>query len=403
MTTVLLAGLSDHDAAAVEILISMTWRDKRCVLLKRTPRFSLPEQSLQAAACGQVVLDLGGVGLHQYSAENAQVLQQFLAQRPAILLTRSEGGWAQSPLAQATDGRVVFLSVPYSRAALGQALGQLDRAALAPSAPPKPAVVQPADHGRDRDRAWAVTRPGALLGAKPHKPEQAQAVAVMAALPALGRRRFLRLVSKISGSDAQVLHIGSAQLLLHPQEAWVAASMPVSALLKVLGNAEQLDGASMERLSSPAAAAAQRQLTQGRGQRYMVALDVVLWELCAHALGDVDLALGEEVALRLQRFPNFTQLSQTGVVDVQLAALCVRGPQSVHKLLAHFAGQEQAVLRFVALVCLSGLGQLQALETKAAKPNSRWGALGPNAPAREPTRGHKERRGFLRALLDKLF
>ena len=64
MTTVLLAGLSDHDAAAMEILISSHWREKRCVWLKRKADFTLPTQSAQAAGCAKVVADLGGMGLH---------------------------------------------------------------------------------------------------------------------------------------------------------------------------------------------------------------------------------------------------------------------------------------------------------------------------------------------------
>ena len=94
MTTVLLAGLSDHDAAAMEILISTSWRQKRCVLLKRTADFTPPQQHAQAQQCVQVVADLGGMGLHQYSPENAQKLLDLLAGRPALLLTwKHGGGW----------------------------------------------------------------------------------------------------------------------------------------------------------------------------------------------------------------------------------------------------------------------------------------------------------------------
>ena len=123
MSTVLLAGLSDHDAAAIEILISMNWRDKRCVLLKRTADFSLPVQSAAAAACAKVVLDLGGVGLPQYGSEQAQALLAFLAGRPALLLSRTGGeAWPQAALPVQAGQRLEFLAAPYNSAAVKAAL-----------------------------------------------------------------------------------------------------------------------------------------------------------------------------------------------------------------------------------------------------------------------------------------
>ena len=35
MKNILLMGLTDHEAAAVEIMIGMNWRDHRCITLKR--------------------------------------------------------------------------------------------------------------------------------------------------------------------------------------------------------------------------------------------------------------------------------------------------------------------------------------------------------------------------------
>lgn len=397
MSTVLLASLSDHDAAAIEILISMSWRDKRCVLLKRTASFSLPLQNAQAAACAKVVVDLGGMGLHQYSPEHAQTLLAFLAGRSALLLTRKDGGrWPQADLALPAGQRLEFLAAPYSSAAVKAALSALDKpAAVKKPQPPVAAKSAPASpSGAAQQAAPAVALSAALASAA--------APSLWELLPALQRKHFLRLVDKLRGSDAQLLHIGAAQLLLQPQEAWVAASMPVSALLKVLGNAEQLESASVERLSAPAAALAQRQLTEGKGQRYMLALDVVLWDLCSHALGSTPLQLQGDAVFRLTRFPNFTQLGQVGALDMQLAAICVRGEQPLRPLLALFPEQEEQVLRFVALATLAGLGQLQAPAlvlgaTRTGKNSST------RTTARAPTRGHKERRGFLRSLLDKLF
>ena len=43
MKNILLMGLTDHEAAAVEIMIGMNWRDHRCITLKRERRCH-PEQ-----------------------------------------------------------------------------------------------------------------------------------------------------------------------------------------------------------------------------------------------------------------------------------------------------------------------------------------------------------------------
>ena len=391
MTTVLLACLSDHDAAAMEILISTSWRQKRCVLLKRTANFSLPVQNAQASQCAKVVADLGGMGLHQYNPENAARLLAFLAGRPALLLTwKNDGGWKQADLELAPGQRLEFLAAPYGSADVKAALAALDAPASAPS--PAPAAAKSATTSTATpsvNSSSSNPRAGAAVGLP--------APALSAILPALGRSRFVRLVEKLPKAGVQVLHIASTELLLHPQEGWVGASMPVSALLRVLGNAEQLEQASTERLSGVVATQVGQHITGGRGQRYMLALDVVLWDLCSHALAGRSLQLAGDAVFKLARFPNFTLLGQVGALDVQLAALCVRGEQSIAHLLRSFAGQEAAVLRFVALAVLSGLGQLQAPVL-----NLNGSAAGKPVKS-ENTRGHKERRGFLRSLLDKLF
>ena len=404
MTRVLLAGLSDHDAAAIEILISMNWRDKRCVFLKRTADFALPVQDAQGSACEQVVLDLGGVGLHKYSAEHEQALLRFLAGRSALILTwKNDGGWAQAPLALGAGQRIEFLAAPYSSADVKVAMAALDKPASASVRAAKSAALAKPTQAAEKV-AVLTNKPELNAAAAPSSAAPLPlrgnilAPALWDLLPGLQRSRFLRLAEKLRGSSALALYVGAAQLLLHPKEGWVAAGMPVSALIKVLGNVEQLDTASLERLSAPVAAQMQQELTAGRSQRYMLALDVVLWELCSHAMQGLSLQLQGDAMFKLQRFPNVTQLAQVGNLDVQLAAMCVRGERSLQKMLQLFPGQEAKVLRFVALALLSGLGTLQA-PVLALSPSAGL-AKNSKLPA---TRGHKERRGFLRSLLDKLF
>ena len=382
MTTILLAGLSDHDAAAMEILISSHWREKRCVWLKRKAGFTLPTQSAQAAGCAKVVADLGGMGLHPYSAENAAKLKAFLAGRPALLLTwKNDGGWGQAAaMAAAPDQPLALLAAPYSSAQVKAALAELDAAPV--GQPPRAALA-------DRSKAAMPVEKSALALPAP---------ALLDVLPALKRSRFVRLVEQLpAAGGVQVLHIGATELLVHPTEAWVGASVPVSALLRALGSSSQLETARLEPLSGLVAAQIEQHITSGKGQRYMLALDVVLWDLCSRALEDVEMQLQGGAMFKLGRFPNFTLLGQVGALDIQLAALCIRQAQSVRALQRLFPKQEGQVLRFVALAVLTGLGQLQTppLDLSA-------GAAGKPVKT-EHTREHKERRGFLRSLLDKLF
>ena len=382
MTTVLLAGLSDHDAAAMEILISSHWREKRCVWLKRKADFTLPTQSAQAAGCAKVVADLGGMGLHPYSAENAAKLKAFLAGRPALLLTwKNDGGWGQAAaMAAAPDQPLALLAAPYSSAQVKAALAELDAAPV--GQPPRAALA-------DRSKAAMPVEKSALALPAP---------ALLDVLPALKRSRFVRLVEQLpAAGGVQVLHIGATELLVHPTEAWVGASVPVSALLRALGSSSQLETARLEPLSGLVAAQIEQHITSGKGQRYMLALDVVLWDLCSRALEDVEMQLQGGAMFKLGRFPNFTLLGQVGALDIQLAALCIRQAQSVRALQRLFPKQEGQVLRFVALAVLTGLGQLQTppLDLSA-------GAAGKPVKT-EHTREHKEQRGFLRSLLDKLF
>ena len=191
MTTVLLAGLSDHDAAAMEILISSHWREKRCVWLKRKAGFTLPTQSAQAAGCAKVVADLGGMGLHPYSAENAAKLKAFLAGRPALLLTwKNDGGWGQAAaMAAAPDQPLALLAAPYSSAQVKAALAELDAAPV--GQPPRAALA-------DRSKAAMPVEKSALALPAP---------ALLDVLPALKRSRFVRLREWMHRRDNEPYHL----------------------------------------------------------------------------------------------------------------------------------------------------------------------------------------------------
>lgn len=140
---VLLAGLTDHEAAAIEIMINMTWRDQRCITLRRDLSLSIPEQTAQAKACRYCVIDLFSLGLRKHSPDNEVLLLQFLAGRSAVLLMRGSGsGWFDALLPLQPGQHITCLSMPYSSIALRDALQKIKNANAA-DAQRTPAAAQP--------------------------------------------------------------------------------------------------------------------------------------------------------------------------------------------------------------------------------------------------------------------
>ena len=100
MKKILLVGLTDQEAAAIEIMIGMNWRDAQCTVLRRSLSLAMPEQTPEALACTHCVVDLFGLGMRKYSAENAERLMAFLGGRSAVALAwgADGGGWTRQKL-----------------------------------------------------------------------------------------------------------------------------------------------------------------------------------------------------------------------------------------------------------------------------------------------------------------
>ena len=98
MKTILLAGFSDREAAAIEIMIALRWRERQCVWLKRAAAPALVEQDMRARACVGAVLDLSGLGLAKCTPDNAAQLLDYLAGRPAVLVAGTDSLWPQAAL-----------------------------------------------------------------------------------------------------------------------------------------------------------------------------------------------------------------------------------------------------------------------------------------------------------------
>ena len=146
MNSMLLAGLTDHEAAAIEIMIGMNWQDQRVLTIPRGLGLGVPEQSAAAKACEQGVLDLFGFGMRRHTPEHEAKLIEFLAGRSAVLLVwGSGGGWLERQLPLARGQRVAWVSMPYTSADMLAAIKQVRVERVAPAAEaPKAAAARPA-------------------------------------------------------------------------------------------------------------------------------------------------------------------------------------------------------------------------------------------------------------------
>lgn len=478
MKNILLMGLTDHEAAAVEIMIGMNWRDHRCITLKRELSLAIPEQHAAARSCEACVLDLFGLGMRKYSPANATRLMEVMAGRPAVLLTWGDGGgWLEAKLPLAKGQHIGWVGVPYTSAGLRDAIKKVKEAAermvppaaaavaAAPAAMPAwrrameladqlKRKAAPVVSARPAARA-AVTeavlanpparRPAAPVAPPPTPaPEpapmrarasapmplpKAQASSVSLAPPAtrmatdavgLGKgalaallqvfpllrdQPLIGLTEKIIGHDGpMVLRIGTdAAFVTHTRAGWLASGLPVSALLKLLRTPRLVESVRAEPLDPDHVEETVRQRFDGKFHRAQKPLDVITWELVSDVMRDMKLQRQGDLTFQLRRFPNFPMLAGVGPLDVQLAAICARMPQSISELLRAFPKHEQDVLRFVVLCVVSGLAKVipggPVAAGAVASPRAAQAPVA--AAARKPEVA--ARRGFFKSLMDKLF
>lgn len=439
MKNILLMGLTDHEAAAVEIMIGMNWRDHRCITLKRELSLAIPEQHAAARSCEACVLDLFGLGMRKYSPANATRLMEVMAGRPAVLLTWGDGGgWLEAKLPLAKGQHIGWVGMPYTSAGLRDAIKKVKEAAER-MVPPAAAAVATAPAAmpawrRAMELADQLKRKAAPMRARASAPmplPKAQASSVSLAPPAtrmatdavgLGKgalaallqvfpllrdQPLIGLTEKIIGHDGpMLLRIGTdAAFVTHTRAGWLASGLPVSALLKLLRTPRLVESVRAEPLDPDHVEETVRQRFDGKFHRAQKPLDVITWELVSDVMRDMKLQRQGDLTFQLRRFPNFPMLAGVGPLDVQLAAICARMPQSISELLRAFPKHEQDVLRFVVLCVVSGPAKVipggPVAAGAVAPPRAAQAQAPVAAAARKPEVA--ARRGFFKSLMDKLF
>lgn len=416
MSSILLAGMTDQEAAALEILIGMHWRDWKVVTLKRSLSLSIPDQNPAARAAEVCVVDLFGFGMRRHSPEHEQQLLDFLGGRSAILLVwGTGGGWYEAEPKTAPGQQLECIKVPYTSVAIRSALNGIltgeKKTGRAPAArkpaaddevPParKPAVEDEAPPAARSMRRVAVEEPAPA----PEPPPQATAVsgaealqALGAAYPQLASLPLAKLAGKITqAGTAFLVHSGGSPLILSNAERGTAGSPSTEAVLsKSLQSPEVQASLRLVPIALDQFEESQRKYMRAP-LRQQKPLDVFAWELAEAALRDVELVRRADISLRLTRMPNFTLMGGGDAMDVQLAAICIRTPQSASFLAKSFPRHEERVNRFIALAVLSGLAEV----TQAPPVQPRKVVLAAPQTQAQPRVAPK---GFFRALLSKLF
>lgn len=393
---ILLAGLAEREAAAVQMMVESTWRDSSCVFLPRQADFQMPKQSAAAQACQGAVVNLLGVGLLRHSAEAEAKLRDLLAGRSAVLLLHSgDSTWAAAQWQQAPGQTLIFLTPPCSSEALRTAIRQCGILAAA-SAPvsPRQALAPPPD--------TPLKTPSSIGTPPPTRPPPQGYYSHMGngalehlerALPALQRSDWLGLIKKALGTGGSSrFHIGPTAFVMDMQAGWLASALPSSTLQKMLHTPQLLASVQMQALPQDTALEAAGQDFGSRLPKVQKALDMLTWDLSSEALKTLTLNLEQDLSLRLRRYPNFTQLERLNPLDMQLATLCALAPRSLRELQRLFAQYEQEVLRFAVLSVLSGLAVIA--------PSS---AQQTSTVAKVAVGSDSNKRNFFKALLGKLF
>lgn len=393
MNGILLAGMTDHEAAAIEIMIGMNWRDQwEIVTIPRHLGLGVPAQTAAAQACGHCVIDLFGFGLRKHTPAHEASLMQFLAGRSAVLLSWGNGGgWLERDLPLAPGQWLHWVGVPYTSTDMLDALRKVHADARPPAGRRAAAgrAVAPAAASAAIGRLPAVSAP------PPAPPDAHSLQTLLRVFPQLAATPLVALMARgLMAPGPQLLRVNDdVAFVAHPPEGWVASGLSMTALRRLMHAPQVMAGIDVAPLPADGLEQAVRGRFGGRFRRVQRPLDVIQWELASDMLADVPLAPRGDAAFRLHRFPNFTRLTGVGPLDVQLAAICARLPRSMGELARVFPRQEQAVYRFVALCVLAGLASVAPAAEQPA-------AAAPAAaePARAPVR-----RGFLKSLLDKLF
>lgn len=376
-----LAGLPARDAAALKIFLGMAFKGCHVVQAPATPGLALP----RADVC---IVDLAAMGLSHWSPKAEADLLLCLGGQHALLLGAvGNASWQDKVHATGRHGaqRLAYLAKPYGRDAMREALDSLGLGSgPAPDASPAPVSVS------------ALSEVAPLL---PSAFASLQAVRTL--FPDLQRHALLdKLLDLLATGQPHELRITLHQaLIVHPRQGWVAHNTSPDVLARLAQHGQTAIGMNARALDSEDDI--QRRLAHMTAREN---LDTFFWRLAQESMGQgtptptLTPFLTRDAELRLVCMPGFTRIAGANDLALQLAAICLRLPQTLSSLRAAFPEVEaKAIERFVLLATVCGAGRLRLLD---APPRARHKVRTERRPAPRAPQPH---RSFFRAMLQKLF
>lgn len=385
-----LVGLPAREAAALTIFIGVGLKGATCRTVAFQPGLALP-------AVGLYVVDMAGIGLAQWSVKaEADLLMLLGGQNALLLLVSTNTSWLDKVVQRHGRQMLNCLTKPYSSEDMRAALACLGSGAATPVRADLTAAVArptaPVPHAQIAPLAVRVPVRRPASPAAPPLPMHESLQALRTMFPDLGRHLLLaRLLDMMATGHPQELRLTlHHSIVLHPTQGWIVHNVAPAVLERLAQDGAAVATMSVRELDNHQALlrAAQAPLTRA-------ALDTFLWMLAESSIGQNTPPALRDAEFKLSSIPCFTRIPGAGNLFLQLAAICVRLPQTLSSLRAAFpeCGPDD-ISRFMLLSTVSGLGSLSLVKTVA-------GAASLASPA--PRTGRREISGFFRAMLQKLF
>lgn len=393
-----LVGLPVREDAALTIFIGMSLKGSTCKTVTFRPGLALPPADLY-------IIDLAGVGLAQWSVKAEADLLTLLGGSHALLLAfPNNTSWADKGQGR---GRQMLgcLSKPYSSENMRLALARFGAGGTGGTAP---APAEQACAGAPPRNFVPTSAFTPILAVAP-APAVAAARPVAKPAPALPLQDSLQALRTLFPELAQhlllamLLDMAAAQqpqelrltlhhsVIVHPVQGWVSHNAAPGMLERF---AQDSSAATMMSVRPLDGGQAQLRVAQMGASR--VDLDTFLWMLTEASIGQQTPPAQRDAELKLRSIPGFTRICGVDNLFLQLAAICVRLPQTLSSLRAAFPQHDpDLIARFMLLSTASGLGELKLVagHKKTSKSAS--------SPVPQPATQVSS--GFFRAMFDKLF
>ena len=394
--TISLVGLSVREDAALTIFIGMSLKGSTCSTVVFRPGLALPPADLY-------IIDLAGVGLAQWSVKAEADLLTLLGGSHALLLNfPNNKSWISKGHCSGRQ-MLACLSKPYSSENMRVALARfgageaasvaVGHSAVSVIAPDFVSTLAFASVGAAVAAPAVTVAPARRATAVAPRVPLCQSLQVLRTLfPELEQHLLLaRLLDMVATQQPQELRLTlHHSIIVHPAQGWVAHNAAPGMLERFAQDHSAATLMSVRKLDC-----SQAQLRAGLMGSPRASLDTFLWLLAESSIGAQTPPVQRDAELKLSSMPGFTRIPGVDNLFLQLAAICVRLPQTLSSLRAVFPQHDPSLIsRFMLLATASGLGELSLVTASQA-----LNAL----PSPAPQSSTRVSSGFFRAIFEKLF